>query len=203
MKKMNRGISAGFERKAIQRGAQKMPTSKTVMLNREAVGQVLSYCAIIAAHDLYQTDPDALTAEMNRRADIYMTEGAFKGTQYARKKLEERSDRLMKERFVLPMGEYPRKQKDKEIMFERRDAGDMVARYFAEALDVMHYGVDQITAALKEMRGNYQTFLDWAKDGGETVAYVRLGRVVADMTGNEVEVVDGAPGVGPILAKEW
>ena len=203
MKKMGYGVAARFEQNALQRGARRPLTEKTVMLNREAVGQVVSYCAIIAAHDVCKIDHERLTVEMNRRADVYMTERAFKGAHYARQQLEKRTAEKMKEPFVLPAGEYPRKQKDREIMYERRDAADMVVRYVVEALDQMGYDVDKIAAILRETRGNYQTFMEWAKDGGETVAYVRLGRVVAEMTGDPVEVVDTAQGAGPILAKEW
>lgn len=201
-------VAARFAQNAIWQGAgQKTAGKKTVELNREAVGEIVSYCAIIAAHDKlgFEEDKaklDQLVDAMNEKAEAYIETANRKGGKCARRELEERTDSLMKERFILPAGEYPRKERERRILAEKRDAGDMAIRYFVEALDAMGYSVDDIHIVLEETKLNYSQFLDWAKAGGEYVAYTRLGRVVEQMTDGEVRV-ENVPGEGPIFAKEF
>lgn len=103
--------------------------------------------------------------------------------------------------FILPAGQYPRKQREKDALAERRAAGDLVIRFFIEALGSMGYDRVQINSTVEEARKNYEQFLEWAKDG-EYVAYTKLGRCVAQMTGGSAEVAR-VPGAGPIFSTEF
>lgn len=61
--------------------------------------------------------------------------------------------------------------------------------------------VPRSTAPWKKPEKNYEQFLEWAKDG-EYVAYTKLGRRVAQMTGGSTEVAR-VPGAGPIFSTEF
>ena len=74
-------------------------------------------------------------------------------------------------------------------------------RFFIEALDSMGYDRAQINSTVEEARKNCEQFLEWAKDG-EYVAYTKLGRRVAQMTGGSTEVAR-VPGAGPIFSTEF
>lgn len=199
----NAAVQRMMVRNAVSRCTTvKINTKKNIMDNRKATGEVLCYCAIIAAFDALEFDKDTLdrlTAAMNNRADVYTTERAVLGQTRARQLLRERTESLLNRPFILPAGQYPRKQHEKDALAERRDAGDLVIRYFVEGLNEMGYDRAQINEAVEEARGNYEQFLGWAVDG-EYVAYTMLGRKVAEITGGSVEVA-AEPGAGPIFGK--
>lgn len=183
----------------------KINTRKNIMDNREAVGQVMSYCSIIAAYDVLEFDKstlDRLTVAMNNRADVYMTECAALGQNRARQLLEERTDPVLDKPFCLPAGKYPRKQWEKDALNHRRKAGTLVVRYFVESLGEIGYSREKINETVEEARKNYEQFLKWASEDGEYVAYTRLGRIVEQMTGENVEVV-AKPGTENIFGKEF
>lgn len=204
-RKMSRGgayFHAGM-REQMARRVKLGQTKKDANLNREAVAQVLCYCIVAAARDVLGMSTQeivTLTVRMNERADVYTIQRQAVGTAKARKRLEERSDPMLQEPFILPAGRAFRTENGKEVLAERRDAADMVVRYAAEAMDSMGRRKD-ITALLTEAKANYNQFLGWAEDG-EWVAYERLRRVVADVYEVEAEVVQ-TPGKKPIFAKEF
>lgn len=176
---------------------------KDANLNREAVAQVLCYCIVAAARDVIGMNGQeivSMTVKMNERADVYTLERNAVGTARARKRLEERTDQIMGQPFVLPAGRAFKSGNDREILAERRDAADMVVRYAVEAMQAM--GKEkEIQRLLAEAKANYNQFLEWAEDG-EWVAYERLRRVVQDLYETKAEVVE-APGTKPIFAKEF
>lgn len=189
---------------AFARCAEKVNTRKNLTLNRQAVGEVVSYCTMIAANDTLDFNRDKqerLCTEMNHRAEVYTVEMSAYGQPKAREKLRERTAPMLDKPFVLPAGQYPRKQREKDALAERRAAGDLVIRFFIEALDSMGYDRAQINSTVEEARKNYEQFLEWAKDG-EYVAYTKLGRCVAQMTGGSTEVAR-VPGAGPIFSTDF
>lgn len=199
----NAAVQRMMVRNSISRCAtSKIGAKKNIMDNRKATDEVLRYCTIIAAFDVLEFDKDALdrlTAAMKKRADVYTTERAVLGQTRARQLLRERTEPMLDRSFVLPAGEYPRKQHEKDALAERRDAGDLTIRYFVEGLNEMGYDRAQINAAVEEVRRNYEQFLEWAVDG-EYTAHTMLGRKVAEITGGSVEVT-AEQGAGPIFGK--
>lgn len=199
----NAAVQRMMVRNSVSRCAtSKISAKKNIRDNRKATDEVLRYCTIIAAFDVLEFDKDTLdrlTAAMNNRADVYTTERAVLGQTRARKLLRDRTEPMLDRPFILPAGEYPRKQHEKDALAERRDAGDLVIRYFVEGLNEMGYDREQINATVEEARGNYEQFLSWAVDG-EYVAYTMLGRKVAEITNGSVEVA-AEPGTGPVFGK--
>lgn len=107
-------------------------TKTAASLSREAVGQVVSYCFVAAAHDILNFDAGqaaVLTVKMNNAAERYTIDRDKRGMRKARIALEDRTAPLMVERFLLPAGKLGRTANEREILAERRDAADMVARY--------------------------------------------------------------------------
>ncbi len=199
-----RAVSMHMAQNAFARCAEKVNTRKNLTLNRQAVGEVVSYCTMIAANDTLDFNRDKqerLCTEMNHRAEVYTVEMSAYGQPKAREKLRERTAPMLDKPFVLPAGQYPRKQREKDALAERRAAGDLVIRFFIEALDSMGYDRAQINSTVEEARKNYEQFLEWAKDG-EYVAYTKRGRCVAQMTGGSTEVAR-VPGAGPIFSTEF
>lgn len=173
-------------------------------LNRSAVAQVVTYCALIATQNIFELDRDAmdrLTAEMIRRTEVYELEEKAFGTPKARRNLRDRTAPKMKEEFVLPVEKWPKKEWEKALLHERRDAGDLVVRFLVEALDDMGYTLNQIADVLKETRGNFRQFLDWSKDG-EYVAYYKMAQCFEQSTGIEV-TVDREPNEKPIFGDKF
>lgn len=164
-------------------------------LNREAIGQVVSYCAVAAAHDLFEwTEKEStiLTLKMNNSAQRYTLDREKYGAPEARRRLEERTAHLVREKFLLPAGDLAGSAKKRIILAERRDAAEMVMWFMAEALEEMGYDASRIERVRDETKRNYDQFTDWARDG-EEVAYDRLRRVIEDIygVGAMVERVEG------------
>lgn len=173
-RRIPRAVSMHMAQNAFARCAEKVNTRKNLTLNRQAVGEVVSYCTMIAANDTLDFDRDKqerLCAEMNHRAEVYTVEMSAYGQPKAREKLRERTAPMLDKPFVLPAGQYPRKQREKDALAERRAAGDLVIRFFIEALDSMGYDRAQINSTVEEARKNYEQFLEWAKDGGVCGVY--------------------------------
>lgn len=147
---------------AFARCAEKVNTRKNLTLNRQAVGEVVSYCTMIAANDTLDFDrnkQERLCTEMNHRAEVYTVEMSAYGQPKAREKLRERTAPMLDKPFILPAGQYPRKQREKDALAERRAAGDLVIRFFIEALGSMGYDRVQINSTVEEARKNYEQFL--------------------------------------------
>ena len=75
----SRARMPAFYRQSIQNAVnQQINISKSkhrTMLNREAIGQVVSYCAVAAAHDLWdwgEKESTLLTLKMNNAASRYI-----------------------------------------------------------------------------------------------------------------------------------
>lgn len=137
-------------------------TKMAASLNREAIGQVVSYCFVAAAHDILDFDAGkaaVLTVKMNNAAERYTLDRDKRGARKARIALEDRTTPLMVERFLLPAGKLGKTANEREILAERRDAADMVARYCVEALHDMSYTVEQIAAVMQETCSNFEQFL--------------------------------------------
>lgn len=200
----SRARMPAFYRQSIQNAVnQQINISKSkhrTMLNREAIGQVVSYCAVAAAHDLWdwgEKESTLLTLKMNNAASRYIMDHDKYGAPEALKRLEARTAHLMPEEFWLPVGG----------LAERRDAAKMIVRFFVESLEEMEYTPEQIEAVKEEIKKNYQQFLDWVDDGGEEVAYDRLRRVIEDIygVGAMVERVKGEEPVfgEPLFKKDF
>lgn len=108
----SRARMPAFYRQSIQNAVnQQINISKSkrrTMLNREAIGQVVSYCTIAAAHDLWdwgEKESTILTLKMNNAASRYILDLDKYGTPEARKRLRERTAHLMPEEFWLPAGD--------------------------------------------------------------------------------------------------
>lgn len=160
-------------------------TKTAASLSREAIGQVVSYCFVAAAHDILDFDAGkaaVLTVKMNNAAERYTLDRDKRGARKARIALEDRTTPLMVETFLLPAGKLGKTANEREVLAKRRDAADMVARYYVEALHDMSYTVEQIAAVMRETRSNFEQFLGWSEDG-EMVAYEKLCRMVEGIYG--------------------
>lgn len=202
----SRARMPAFYRQSIQNAVnQQINISKSkrrTMLNREAIGQVVSYCTIAAAHDLWdwgEKESTILTLKMNNAASRYILDLDKYGTPEARKRLRERTAHMMPEEFWLPAGDLVGSEKKLRILAERRDAAKMIIRFMAESLEEMGYTAEQIEAVKKEAKANYAQFLGWSKDG-EEVAYDRLRRVIEDIYGVGA-MVERVEGEDPIFGK--
>lgn len=75
-------------------------TKMAASLNREAIGQVVSYCFVAAAHDILDFDAGkaaVLTVKMNNAAERYTLDRDKRGARKARIALEDRTTPLMVE----------------------------------------------------------------------------------------------------------
>lgn len=163
-----RAVSMHMAQNAFARCAEKVNTRKNLTLNRQAVGEVVSYCTMIAANDTLDFNRDKqerLCTEMNHRAEVYTVEMSAYGQPKAREKLRERTAPMLDKPFVLPAGQYPRKQREKDALAERRAAGDLVIRFFIEALDSMGYDRAQINSTVEEARKTMNSSSNGQKTG--------------------------------------
>lgn len=93
-RRIPRAVSMHMAQNAFARCAEKVNTRKNLTLNRQAVGEVVSYCTMIAANDTLDFDRDKqerLCTEMNHRAEVYTVEMSAYGQPKAREKLRERT----------------------------------------------------------------------------------------------------------------
>ena len=75
-RRIPRAVSMHMAQNAFARCAEKVNTRKNLTLNRQAVGEVVSYCTMIAANDTLDFDRDKqerLCTEMNHRAEVCRT----------------------------------------------------------------------------------------------------------------------------------
>lgn len=209
----SRARMPAFYRQSIQNAVnQQINISKSkrrTILNREAIGQVVSYCTIAAAHDLWdwgKKESTILTLKMNNAESRYILDLDKYGTPEAWKRLRERTAHLMPEELWLPAGDLVGSEKKLRILAERRDAAKMIIRFMAESLEEMGYTLEQIEAVKKEAKANYAQFLEWSKDG-EEVTYDRLRCVIEDIygVGAMVERVEGEDHIfgKPLFKKDF
>lgn len=93
-RRIPRAVSMHMAQNAFARCAEKVNTRKNLTLNRQAVGEVVSYCTMIAANDTLDFNRDKqerLCTEMNHRAEVYTVEMSAYGQPKAREKLRERT----------------------------------------------------------------------------------------------------------------
>ena len=96
-----RAVSMHMAQNAFARCAEKVNTRKNLTLNRQAVGEVVSYCTMIAANDTLDFNRDKqerLCTEMNHRAEVYTVEMSAYGQPKAREKLRERTAPMLESR---------------------------------------------------------------------------------------------------------
>lgn len=101
-RRIPRAVSMHMAQNAFARCAEKVNTRKNLTLNRQAVGEVVSYCTMIAANDTLDFDRDKqerLCTEMNHRAEVYTVEMSAYGQPKAREKLRERTAPIAPFRF--------------------------------------------------------------------------------------------------------
>lgn len=115
-----------FYRQSIQNAVnQQINIGKSkhrTMLNREAIGKVVSYCTIAAAHDLLdwgEKESTILTLKMNNAASRYILDHDKYGAPEAKKRLEERTAHLMPEEFWLPAGDLVGSEKKLRMRWKR------------------------------------------------------------------------------------
>jgi hypothetical protein len=200
----NKNISLNNARQAVIQSKEK----KRAMLNREAVGQVLGYCAMIAANDILELGTDGvehLSVEVGHEAERFAALRARTNARDAYRALNRKSERLLTQSYAIKAGEKPDDAMSsktwREVYAERRDAADMVVRFYACALDAMGYSVDQINSVIAGTMDNYSQFLSWAEDG-EEVAYEKLRRCV-EQTLRMPAYVERVGNPKPVFAKEF
>ena len=190
-------------------------TKMAASLNREAIGQVVSYCFVAAAHDILDFDAGkaaVLTVKMNNAAERYTLDRDKRGARKARIALEDRTTPLMVERFLLPAGKLGKIKTTLQIIaivllllnnFPFVYIGIPMDKIVlaAAALHDMSYTVEQIAAVMQETCSNFEQFLGWSEDG-EMVAYEKLRRVVEDIYGVGA-MVERVNGQGPIFGSEF
>lgn len=145
-------------------------------LNREAIGQVVSYCAVAAAHDLWdwgEKESTLLTLKMNNAASRYIMDHDKYGAPEALKRLEARTAHLMPEEFWLPAGGLVGSEKKLRVLAERRDAAKMIVRFFVESLEEMEYTPEQIETVKEEIKK-----ITSSSSAGWTMAEKKLPMIV-------------------------
>lgn len=71
----------------------------------------------------------------DRYSAMYINAQRYQGTAAAKKELKEQTDAFLPHGFILPTTRAPKKNRDWDILAAQRQAGEMVARLYAKAMN--------------------------------------------------------------------
>lgn len=169
--------------------------------NRQAVAEVLCFCILAALYDKYgvgQTRLERVTEQANAEAEIYAKMTAATGQKKAREKLNESAAPHMGKEFLLPAVKAPKNDRERVILYEQRDAADVIAKAYALAMaKVLKFGPGKIDEVLAEAADSYRQFRREAADG-DVYGYELLRRKMEQILHAPVELAD--EGKGPVFA---
>ncbi len=78
---------------------------------------------------------NAVAEWADRYSAMYINSQKVQGPEAAKKELKEQTDGLLPHGFILPVGRAPKKKRDWDILTAQRQAGEMVARLHARAMN--------------------------------------------------------------------
>lgn len=169
---------------------------------RESVGQVVTWCFLIAVRGVLgfgTVRMDRFSAQAGKMAALYQNKCAAQGAQ-ADKWLQKQVEGLT---FVLPCDKPPKNRRAKDELMQKRLAADVAWRLLAATLRhpaPAGVGVSaaKVQQVLEETRLEYLRFLDWAREG-DAYGYERLRADVALALGEELQVQDD--GSAPVFSR--
>ena len=78
---------------------------------------------------------NAVAEWADRYSAMYINAQKVQGPEAAKKELKEQTDAFLPHSFILPAAKAPRKNRDWDILAAQRQAGEMVARLYARAMN--------------------------------------------------------------------
>lgn len=85
----------------------------------------------------------------DRYSAMYINAQRYQGPEAAKKELKEQTDAFLPHSFILPAAKAPRKNRDWDILAAQRQAGEMVARLYAKAINkALSFDAQQIDRVL-------------------------------------------------------
>lgn len=85
----------------------------------------------------------------DRYSAMYINAQRYQGPEAAKKELKEQTDTFLPHSFILPAAKAPRKNRDWDILTAQRQAGEMVARLYAKAMNkALSFDAQQIDRVL-------------------------------------------------------
>lgn len=191
-----RNIPAGFGRNAARqvqskRLAGKVTPGERIQKNREAAGQVIAMCYMVALNMRYGIGEERLgkvTDAANAELDRFAVNQRSVGMERAKKVLTEEMGGLLREEFILPAAKRPKTNRDWAMLAEQREAAEIVVKCYALGTHkALGFGAERLQETVRETERAFREFGTWAEDG-EYFGYAKLARVLEQIVHTPVEV---------------
>lgn len=203
-----RNIPAGFGRNAARqvqskRLAGKVAPSERIQKNREAAGQVIAMCYMVALNMRYGIGEERLgkvTDAANAELDRFAVNQRSVGMERAKKVLTEEMGGLLREEFILPAAKRPKTNRDWAMLAEQREAAEIVVKCYALGTHkALGFGAERLQETVRETERAFREFGTWAEDG-EYFGYAKLARVLEQIVHVPVEV-DESRAAEPVFSE--
>lgn len=203
-----RNIPAGFGRNAARqvqskRLAGKVTPGERIQKNREAAGQVIAMCYMVALNMRYGIGEERLgkvTDAANAELDRFAVNQRSVGMERAKKVLTEEMGGLLREEFILPAAKRPKTNRDWAMLAEQREAAEIVVKCYALGTHkALGFGAERLQETVRETERAFREFGTWAEDG-EYFGYAKLARVLEQIVHTPVEV-DESRAAEPVFSE--
>ncbi len=147
----NRRLMAQHAQKRYQKSGKK--TAEQIFDDaRTRTAEMMHLCiwtALSTAYGLQEEKVNEVAEWADRFSAMYINAQRVQGPKAAKKELKEKSEPLFMRPFILPAAKAPKKNKDWDILTAQRQAGEMVARLYALAMNkALSFEKEQIDRVL-------------------------------------------------------
>lgn len=120
---------------------------------RSQIAELMHLCiwtALSSGCGIPEEKVKAVAEWVDRYSAVYINAQRNQGTEAAKKELKEQTDAFLPHTFILPAAKAPRKNRDWDILAAQRQAGEMVARLYAKAMNkALLFDAQQIDRVLR------------------------------------------------------
>lgn len=182
---------------------QKKPEGKRIQEHRQAAGNVICLCWMVALNDRYgigakrlQKVTDAANAELAK----FTLHSQAVGMECAKRKLTQEVARLVDGEFILPTVKIPKKSRDWELLAEQRDAAQIVVKCYALATHkALGFGKERLEQTIQATENVFREFVERAETG-DYYGYVGLAKRLETIL-HETITVDDSQAEEPIFGE--
>lgn len=186
-----------------KRLAGKVTPGERIQKNREAAGQVIAMCYMVALNMRYGIGEERLgkvTDAANAELDRFAVNQRSVGMERAKKVLTEEMGGLLREEFILPAAKRPKTNRDWAMLAEQREAAEIVVKCYALGTHkALGFGAERLQETVRETERAFREFGTWAEDG-EYFGYAKLARVLEQIVHTPVEV-DESRAAEPVFSE--
>lgn len=181
-------VSAAAQKRYVRSGKTE---SQRAEENRAAAAHVISLCFMVALHDRYGVGKERLDRVVNAanaELEKFTLNKHGVGMERAKRELREKAGGLLTVKFVLPATKLPKTKRDWAMLWEQREAAEIVVNCYALGTRrALGFGAERLNETVCATEEVFRKFGEWA-EGGDYFGYAMLARRMTEIMGEPVDV---------------